>query len=380
MQAQPGTRTSLSTAPASSGKPSLLFVDDERAILTALRVVFRSGYDVTVTTDGFEAIEFLKVRKFHVIVSDQRMPGITGVEVLREARDLSPDTVRILLTGHSDTDAIVGAINDVEVHRFLQKPWDNKRLKRVVDEAIALARNFVDEPRNTAQQAPSSEDAAVDRVGRAVVDAVQRTPERPAQRRDAAAPLRPGPAQLQRSGAPANQEKEVVLVFDTDSALYDQTRAEMSGKVEVEHAASIDQVFRALGSKRVGIMICSFDVQSESDRTFLQMLKKEYPFVLVIAACDSTDASLLIELINHTKIFRYIRKPVGTKMLSHYINSAIRLLGETRANRKLLLRQKPEEMHESLARNATAISLLQRFAKVNESPWGRFTAWFRLRE
>src|SRR5205814_895067 len=91
-------------------KPTLLFVDDEPSILTALRVVFRSAYNVTVTTDGFEAIELLKSKKFDVIVSDQRMPSITGVEVLCNARDISPNTVRILLTGYSDTDAILGAI------------------------------------------------------------------------------------------------------------------------------------------------------------------------------------------------------------------------------------------------------------------------------
>src|SRR5262245_48652696 len=96
-------------------KPSLLFVDDEPSILTALRVVFRTGYEVTITTDGFEAVELLKTKHFDVIVSDQRMPKMTGVELLRHARDLAPNTIRVLLTGYSDTDAILGAINDVEV-------------------------------------------------------------------------------------------------------------------------------------------------------------------------------------------------------------------------------------------------------------------------
>ena len=61
----------------------------------------------------------------------------------------------------------------------------------------------------------------------------------------------------------------------------------MAGKVGVEHAASPDDVFRFLASKPVGIIVCSFDVQSEADRTFLQILKREYPFILVIAACSS---------------------------------------------------------------------------------------------
>jgi DNA-binding NtrC family response regulator len=106
-------------APAAS-LPRLLFVDDERAILTALRVVFRSGYDVSVTTDGRQAVQWLKEGHFDVIVSDQRMPIMTGVEVLKQAQQYSPKTIRVLLTGYSDTEAIIDAINEVEVHRFLQ--------------------------------------------------------------------------------------------------------------------------------------------------------------------------------------------------------------------------------------------------------------------
>lgn len=341
-QALPAPTVSSAVAMAPE-TPSLLFVDDEPAILTALRVVFRRGYDVAVTTNGFEAIEWIKTRKFHVVVCDQCMPAITGVEVLCQARELSPGTVRMLLTGYSDTDAIVGAINEVEVHRFLQKPWDNQRLRLAVDEAIALARNFVDEPVNQ------------------TVD--------PAEQVSA-----PPPTVV---GSLASAEREVVLVVDPVSDLCKQTRAEMGGKVEVEHATSINDVFRVLGSKRVGIMVCSFDTQSEADRTFLQMLKQQHPFILTIAVCDSTDASRLIELINHTKIFRYIRKPVNVKVLAHYLHSAVNLLRETRVNRKLLLRQTPDRMSSSLAESAAAASFSRHFAAVHKNLWARFSTWFR---
>ena len=125
-------------------KPSILFIDDEPSILMAVRVVFRLGYNVTVTTDGNEALEHLRKQRYHVIVSDQRMPNMTGVELLEQARRISPNTVRILLTGYSDSDAILSAINDVEVHRFLQKPWDNAKLKQVIDESISLAMTLFD--------------------------------------------------------------------------------------------------------------------------------------------------------------------------------------------------------------------------------------------
>src|SRR4051812_24330630 len=106
-------------------RPSILFVDDEESILNVVSILFRKNYDITVTTDPFKAVELLKTKKFHVIFSDQRMPAMTGIELLRQARGHAPNTIRILLTGYADMDAIVGAINDVEVYRFLEKPWDN---------------------------------------------------------------------------------------------------------------------------------------------------------------------------------------------------------------------------------------------------------------
>jgi len=361
---------------AGASKPSLLFVDDERSILTALRVVFRGAYDVTVTTDGFEAIELMKTRSFHVIVCDQRMPTITGVEVLRQARELSPDSVRILLTGYSDTDAILGAINDVEVHRFLQKPWDNAKLKQVVDDAIRLARNFVDAAA-PADDAPAAvpDDVELDVVERVYAEVLQfprRSRKPPVDEEEAHSAPAPS-AELDID----LDAKETVLVIDPGRSLFDQARAEMAGKVGVEHAASLDDVFRFLASKPVGIIVCSFDVQSEADRTFLQILKREYPFILVIAACDSADTQRLIELINHTKIFRYLRRPVSMKMLSHYVMSAVKLINETRDNRQLLLMQRPDELPESVTRSAASVALQQRFETVKVSLWGRFAAWFK---
>ena len=91
------------------------------------------------TTNGAKALEFLSKYQVHVIVSDQRMPLMPGVELLRRSRDLSPRSVRILLTGYSDLAAIVGSINDGEIYRFIAKPWDNMDLQTIVAEAATIA-------------------------------------------------------------------------------------------------------------------------------------------------------------------------------------------------------------------------------------------------
>ena len=86
-------------------KARVLFVDDEPRVLTTMRILFRSHYEVFLAESGAKALELLKTQPVDVIVSDQRMPGMTGIELLRAARELNPNAMRILLTGYADLDA-----------------------------------------------------------------------------------------------------------------------------------------------------------------------------------------------------------------------------------------------------------------------------------
>ena len=113
-------------------------MDDEERILSALKTIFRSKYHVLTAANGQEALEFIRKFKIPVIVSDQRMPGMQAWNCWRAA-ELSPDSVRILLTGYSDLASIVGSINDGEVYRFISKPWDNQELQQVIAEAMGSA-------------------------------------------------------------------------------------------------------------------------------------------------------------------------------------------------------------------------------------------------
>lgn len=120
-------------------KPSILFVDDEQRVLNSMRALFRRDYDVHVTTLGSEALTILRDKTVEVIVADQRMPEMTGVEVLGAAKDISPNTVRILLTGYADLDAIEGSINIGEVFRFLSKPCPPNHLRETIKLAVDIA-------------------------------------------------------------------------------------------------------------------------------------------------------------------------------------------------------------------------------------------------
>ena len=116
-------------------KPTrVLCVDDEEAILNSLKRTFRDRkFSITVSNDPKVALDLIKKNEFDVVISDMRMPEIDGAKVLATAADFQPDSIRILLSGYSDSDALSRAINDGRIHQFMHKPWENNELKDAVE-------------------------------------------------------------------------------------------------------------------------------------------------------------------------------------------------------------------------------------------------------
>ncbi|MCB4363416.1 EAL domain-containing protein [Hydrogenophaga taeniospiralis] len=116
---------------------TLLLVDDEAAILSSLKRLFRrDGYHILTATSGRQGLELLASQPVDVIVSDQRMPEMTGIEFLREAKRLYPNTVRLTLSGYTDLQSIIEAVNEGSVYKFLTKPWDDDLLRNHVAKAF----------------------------------------------------------------------------------------------------------------------------------------------------------------------------------------------------------------------------------------------------
>jgi response regulator RpfG family c-di-GMP phosphodiesterase len=116
---------------------TILAVDDEPANLRMVERLLRKDYRVLTANDGEQALEILKrEQKVSLIITDQRMPGISGTELLRESRHTAPDAMRIILTGYADVEALIDAINTSRVYRFVSKPWDPIQLKKTVDDAL----------------------------------------------------------------------------------------------------------------------------------------------------------------------------------------------------------------------------------------------------
>ncbi|NSL55158.1 MULTISPECIES: HD domain-containing phosphohydrolase [Uliginosibacterium] len=125
--------------PGFTAAPVLLLVDDEPNVLSALRRLLRpSGYQLHLAGSGAEALELLSREPVDLIVSDMRMPGLSGAELLAQARARWPDTLRILLTGYAEVSSAIAAINEGGIYRYIAKPWNDEELLKTLQQALEL--------------------------------------------------------------------------------------------------------------------------------------------------------------------------------------------------------------------------------------------------
>ena len=144
--------------------PRVLVVDDDADVLDSLVELLRRDYTVMGTTDPDEALSILEQdREIALILTDQRMPDKTGVELLAEAAGLSPETVRMLFTGYSDISAVIAAINDGRVFRYITKPWDPEELLANVRVAVRTFEVAKENARLTAKLEQAVDEALSER-------------------------------------------------------------------------------------------------------------------------------------------------------------------------------------------------------------------------
>ena len=273
-------------------RPSVLFVDDEERILSALNMLFKQQYDVHITTDAAQALLWLKARRFHVLVSDQRMPNMNGTELLSKAKVISPNTVRILLTGYSDLAAIIGSINEGEVYRFANKPWNTAEIRALLADAVAIGLELEDAPAAVASDGTSS---------------------------------------------------DAVLIVDDDRETYLAASNLFGAQYRLVHAPDLPKALDLMRDESIAVVVADIGGSHHDNRTLFKMLKREHPQILTIAVTDASDSDLVIELINQAQIFRFLSKPLKLTTLKLHIAAAMTQFQKFKAQPKLLLQQKVDQ-------------------------------------
>ncbi|HMK61120.1 MAG TPA: ATPase, T2SS/T4P/T4SS family [Dissulfurispiraceae bacterium] len=125
------------SAEVAAGRFTLLFVDDEVSVLNALKRIFtEENYEIHIATSAKDALAVMENEKVHLVISDHRMPGMTGAELLKQIKLCWPHTIRIMLTGHADVSSVMGAVNEGAVYKFITKPWNDDDLRLTVSLAL----------------------------------------------------------------------------------------------------------------------------------------------------------------------------------------------------------------------------------------------------
>jgi response regulator RpfG family c-di-GMP phosphodiesterase len=113
-------------------KINILYVDDEENNLISFKATFRTKYNTSIAISGTEALKVLSAKQIHVIITDQRMPEMTGVQFLEKVIESHPDCMRILLTGYADMSAVIDAVNKGKIFHYLTKPWNEEELDKTI--------------------------------------------------------------------------------------------------------------------------------------------------------------------------------------------------------------------------------------------------------
>jgi serine/threonine-protein kinase len=319
--AQPAGDTAHGAAPATAQKPAaarqaggarkprVLFVDDEERVVNALRAIFRDTYEVETATSGEAALEMMRAGKFHVVVSDQRMPGMLGVDFLREAKAVSPDAVRILLTGYSDLAAIVGSVNDGEVYRFVSKPWNQDDLQATVGEAVTIA---------------------------------------------IALEASPPP----RSAVQAKDDLAAIVLDDVAMA---RATREMAGDLcRVLAAPTLEDALQMLAENEVAVIVADLESKRVDNTVLFKLLKQEHPQTLVIVTTRASDSELIISLINEARIFRFINKPVNLTLLQNHLVAALERYISFKQSPQLVATQRARPMASDVRDSTLGRSILDK--------------------
>ena len=356
-------------------RPRLLFVDDEKRVLNSMRIMFRRQFDLFLASHGAEALEIIKTQDIDVIIADHRMPQMTGVEVLTKVRSISPRTVRILLTGYADLDAVEGSINDAEVFRFLTKPCAPDQLRETVTLAAKLARETpvageaAPPPANTNKPlneesveiilesdtaSTSGSVAALDPLATSVIEqppsiASPAEPERQPASTPSPAP-RPNSA-VTPSPAPVSRERLAqglgVIVFSADEGMINTVQQAVRGRLPVYGASNIVQVVKLLSDRRPGVLVTDISDDKATIQSMTARLKSHLPELVTIAVSQHRDVLDMVWLINHGQIFRFLRKPLSAGRCAISLQAALKHHRMLLKNPELVKRYETDSSEDS---------------------------------
>ena len=297
-------------------KYTVLFVDDETRITSALRAIFRRDYNVLTASSGKEALSILADKSVDVIVSDQRMPEMLGNELLATVSKRYPQTMRILLTGFMDKKAIINTINEGEIYRFINKPWNNEKIQQIVAEA-SFASEFATSETQVEEEAPTNKTSSKESSSGRTQPIAERAI-----------------VMIEREKDVRNQMRK--FCSEQDIMIYNMPN--------VEHA-----IAAATSRESIGIAIIELSENTAESIQTINLLKQARPELITIALTEEYDAHTAVDLINQGQVYKYLAKPLNIEKFQKTIQKAFRRNSFLKKNSDSVKRFKVEKTSSILS-------------------------------
>lgn len=294
----------------------VMFIDDEERILRSLAMQFRRDYEVLTESDPLRALERLTREPVHIVVSDQRMPQMSGAELLTQVREMAPDCLRILLTGYSDLDAAVEALNSGGIFRYLTKPWDPQEMAFTLRQAAEIAGRQVPAP-----VAPPAASTAV--------------------------------------------ALSVLLLDDDPETLASVADFCMGGGHRLLRPRNLAEAVTLLNDEPVDLLVGDLTFAGEDTAPLLKSLAQAHPRLLSLVVTPFRDTQALLKLINEAQIFRYLPKPIRRGLFEKGLKAAAEQAQAWRAQPQQALARKAEAPREEREREKVG-SLLGMLGRLRE--------------
>jgi DNA-binding NtrC family response regulator len=300
-------------------KPRVLCVDDDPGVLRSLHALLRDRFDVSSATHADEALALLGASAFDVVISDQRMPGMSGTEFLEQVKERSPQTMRLLLTGHADYTDVLRSVNDSEVFRYIHKPWDNRHLVDMVTYAATVAR-----------EVPLRRPASL--------------PDNPTD-------------ETRADGIPRfGSDIEAVLLVDDDATTERRLRAVLGRDMLLLWARSPGEAVSLMHRHKVAVIVADIRPGNGATLDLIRAVKRSSPNIVAVVHAADCDSATIGRLINEGQIFRFMSKPAGPACIDRTIKAALK------KHRQFMAQP------ASVARHALDISRLAAFARSRHDP------------
>jgi len=291
----------------------ILLVDDEPLMLNSLKGLLEFDYKVHTATSGFAALEVLRQHPIKVVISDERMPEMPGHELLRQVKSISPNTIRVLLTGYADLDSVMKSVNSGEVFRYLNKPCRPDTLRNIVSLGVQIY-----------DRMSSLQKAAAVAAPQVAVNKNIATPDTPKTLPDV-----------------------LFIGYQAEEVL--QLTAKLRDNFLISAAHTIDDAMNILMKKPISVIVSELQLGEYDGLDFLQVVREEQPQAVIIVLTDTADVKMIARAVNELQVFKYLTKPTSEAQIEQVLTDA--------TMKSELYQQKPEMNLQQTAKIVDAKSV-----------------------